>query len=173
MLRRGRYSKVNDVDWDASMGPAMSALDSSRQRFVRAFIMQGGKNATAAARTAGFGTGSVNSIQVAASRLMHEDRVLAGLREETLKMMGGDVVEVARRVTKIALSSKQENTALKASTMIFDRVGMQAVTEHRVTVQDDRRSREELLREFVGLFREAGLNLADLAKPVKQIEPEE
>lgn len=54
---------------------------------------------------------------------------------------------------KILSNSKtSDKDALKAIDMYMGRIGMTAVTEHRVTVQDDRRSLEELRKAFFELL---------------------
>src|SRR4051794_20858840 len=72
---------------DANDGPAMKALPSERHRaFVRAlYQVKPGHGANVkAAKLAGFGTetSTPQSMATIASRLAHDDRVLAALHEE-------------------------------------------------------------------------------------------
>src|SRR5262245_37436556 len=88
------------LDW-GQYGPAMKALPSNRWRaFVQFYLMErpGYGAATNAARRAGFGTvrSTKDTMHKTASRLMHDDRMLAALAEEARKIIRAGGIEAAQ-----------------------------------------------------------------------------
>src|ERR1700724_361141 len=88
---RGKRREVASLEpVDAKDGPAMLALPTDRHRaFVRAlYTVRPGHGARVkAAKLAGFGcpTSSAQSMATIASRLSHDERVLAAIAEEDQK----------------------------------------------------------------------------------------
>lgn len=137
-------------------GPAMQALSERQRRFVVALLNSGGKNAKLAARQAGYGNSYKNALEVQAHRLMHMDTVLEAIREESVKRMRSYGLALVSDLVEIA--GDRENSVkdrLKAIDMVLNRTGMQAIMEHKVTIEDNR-SRAELIRELVAGLRELG-----------------
>jgi phage terminase small subunit len=151
----------------------MSKLTPVQQAFVDDLLDSGGQSATASAARAGYADDSYGSLRVQACRLMRSENILAALREESIKrMMGASVVAVSELV-RICSSGIQEKDRLKAIEMVLNRTGMQAISEHKVSVSHDDRPRDELVKEFLGLVQEAGIDRRELAmtlRPHVQIE---
>lgn len=79
---------------EAELGPKMQSCSAQERRFVWAYLQNGGKDATAAAREAGYkDAGSQSSsIRVRAHALMHRERVIAALDEVGRKAFRGLLV---------------------------------------------------------------------------------
>lgn len=136
------------IDGD-DLGPAMQALNERRRRFVRAYVelgRNGTPDATLAAREAGYGDASEEGLRVTASRLSHDARVQAAILEVSRKEVNLAAAVIATPVTiSIALNEGMSaRDRLRACEMLFNRGGMPAQTEHKVTVEhvDDSRMLE-------------------------------
>jgi hypothetical protein len=123
---------------EAEDGPAMKALPSDRHRaFVRAlYQVKPGHGANVkAAKLAGFGTPSSTpqSMATIASRLAHDERVLAAIHEEDQKHIRASAPRALR-----ALSSLIENPSAKdharGIAIVLDRVHP-VETTHKVTIE--------------------------------------
>lgn len=122
-------------------GPAMRALPNERQRkYVLIRVAQGTKNATAAAELAGYSAVSEGSLRVEAHRLEHSPKIQAAIQEEALRQarynLGSMMVRASERVGEV-LENPQVSAGdtLKAATLIFDRMGLHAVSERKTTVE--------------------------------------
>src|SRR5580692_261069 len=73
------------TDDEGEYGPAVSALNPMMRGFVLALIENPAAPRWKAAEAAGYSATSNLSLRVTAHRLMHDDRVLAALSEETSK----------------------------------------------------------------------------------------
>lgn len=152
-------------------GPAMQALSERQRKFVVALLNSGGKNAKLAAREAGYGAGNYkNALEVQAHRLMHTDTVLEAIREESVKRMRSYGLALVSDLVEIA--GDRENSVkdrLKAIDMVLNRTGMQAIMEHKVTVED-KRSRADLVKELIAGLLELGVSPSTLLEPPKLID---
>ncbi len=74
---------------DAELGPKMQACSERERKFVWAFLQNGGKDASSAARQAGYPDTGSGGIRVRAHALMHRERVLAALDEVGRKAFRG------------------------------------------------------------------------------------
>lgn len=127
----------------------MQALPNDRwRRFARAVIALGRngiENATLAAEEAGF-TNTYGGMRVRAHALMHDARMQAALLEESKKRINAAAAICATPVAiSIALDERLKPAdRLRACEMLFNRGGMPAMTEHKVTVEhvDDTRMLE-------------------------------
>ena len=158
---------------DDSIGPAMSALTDMQQAFIHAMLDLGGDSATAAAAEAGYAEDSYGALRVQAHRMLRSEKILAALREESVKRMQGATIVAVSGLVSLAKNAVQEKDRLKAIEMILNRTGMQAISEHKVSVSHDDRPRDELVKEFLGLVQEAGIDRRELAmtlRPHVQIE---
>jgi phage terminase small subunit len=87
-------------DWGA-LGPAMKALPSARWRaFVEFYLLEppGYGAQTRAARRAGFGHANSKPLTMAriATRLLHDDRILAAIAEESRKLLRAGAPEAVK-----------------------------------------------------------------------------
>lgn len=162
--------RQDSEDW----GPAMAALRPRQRVFVQEYLNNGGVNAQDAARKAGYDKGSQGSLDVQAYRLIRDKKVLAAIREECMNRMQSFGPEMFNIIVAIA---RDPNTPAgerrKSAEAVMDRIGMQAVTEHVVTVQDGR-SRADLLKELITGLRSLGPDaVAVLERPAMiDITPE-
>jgi phage terminase small subunit len=124
---------------DGEVGPAMQALTEKQQKFVRAVIAlarDGEENYAKAAREAGY-SDHMERCKVTGHFLSHDARVQAALLEESKKRVSLAASVIATPVAvKIAMDEKvSPKDRLRACEMLFNRGGMPAQTEHKVTVE--------------------------------------
>lgn len=126
---------------NTDFGPAMRKLSTEMQRkYVLIRIAQGKPNFRAAAELAGYSAESENSLKVTAHRLEHDPKIQAAIQEESLRQarhnLGSALVRASERVIEIMEDPQQKGAeTLKAAGMIFDRMGLHAVSEHKSTVE--------------------------------------
>ncbi len=145
------------ADHDDSLGPAMRSLTPRMQGFVRALLDNGGRNQTEAYIAAGYNPGNNNAARVAAHKLAHDERILAAMHEESVKRMRSYGLMAVSNLVNIAMDDSATNKdRLKANLAILDRVGLHAVSEHKVVKEDA--SDEALVRRVKALSQSLGLD---------------
>ena len=118
-------------------GPAMRELTHMQREFVHLMLDTGGRNATDCASKAGYSGKSVASLRAYAYTLSHNERVLAAMHEEAAKRMRSMGLMAVSNLIAIADDNATTNKdRLKANLAILDRVGLHAVTEHKVVKED-------------------------------------
>jgi hypothetical protein len=125
---------------DAQDGPMMRALPSDRHRaFVRAlYQVRPGHGANVkAAKLAGFGTetSTPQSMATIASRLAHDERVLAAIREEDERHIRSSAPRAIRALSSLIETPSHRDHA-RGIAMVLDRVHP-AETVHNVKVEHD------------------------------------
>lgn len=125
---------------DAKDGPAMLALPSDRHRaFVRALyaVRPGHGAAVKAAKMAGFGTAesSAASMATIASRLRHDERILAALEEEDKKFIRASAPRAIASLARLVEDPHHKDHA-RGIAMVLDRVHP-AEQVHKVTTTHD------------------------------------
>lgn len=125
---------------DAQDGPAMKALSSDRHRaFVRAlYQVKPGHGANVkAAKLAGWGQplSSAQSMATIASRLAHDERVLAAIREEDEKRIRSSAPRAISALSALVENPKHKDHA-RGIAMVLDRVHP-VETTHHVKVEHD------------------------------------
>lgn len=159
---------------DGEFGPAMLALNDRQRKFVLAVIALGRdgiENYAQAAREAGY-SDHMERCKVTGHILSHDARVQAALLEESKKrvILAASVIAMPVAV-KIAMSEGvSARDRLRACEMLFNRGGMPAQTEHKVTVEHKApRQIAELaarLAAELGIDRERLIGLNEAAAPV-------
>jgi phage terminase small subunit len=122
--KRRELAPIDDVD--AQDGPAMKALPTDRHRaFVRAlYQVKPGHGANVkAAKLAGFGTpsSSPQSMATIASRLAHDERVLAAIHEEDEKRIRASAPRALSALSRLIEDPKAKDHA-RGIAMVLDRV---------------------------------------------------
>lgn len=125
---------------DAKDGPMMLALPSDRHRaFVRALyqVRPGHGAAVRAAKMAGFGTAesSPSSMATIASRLKHDERILAALEEEDKKFIRASAPRAVSALARLVEDPDHKDHA-RGISMVLDRVHP-AEQVHKVTTTHD------------------------------------
>lgn len=163
---------------DDEVGPAMAALSDRHRKFVRAMVALGRNgilNVAEAARIAGY-SDTAEGAKVRGHNLAHDARVQAAILEESRKQINLAASLVATPVCiEVAMDREApKRDRLRACEMLFNRGGLPAQTEHRVTI-DDRRPKQlaelaaQLAREL-GLDEQKLLGINMAAKPVLEGE---
>ncbi len=122
------------------LGPAMAELNERQREFVRKWVAlgyQGEVDATEAAREAGYAKGSYGALRVAGHRLSHDPKVQAAILEVCRKEAVLAAAAVALPATiSIALNKDfSPKDRLRACEMLFNRGGMPAMSEQKITVE--------------------------------------
>lgn len=129
------------VPSEDQLGPAMLRLTHLQRRFVTGLSVWGG-NATEAARWAGYSDNSEQGLRVVASKTLNLDYVKEAIREEAWRRMDESALLAVSTVVRIAMNSTDDKIALKASELLMDRTGFHAKSEHLVTIEDRRTTKE-------------------------------
>ncbi len=118
------------------LGPKMNALVPRRRAFVSALMNQGTRNATEAAKTAGYKQDNYQALKVTASELMHDDAVQEAIQEEAKRRITA-MLPLAIETVASLMENPQESGAvrLKAGLSVMDRSGVHAVSE-RITREE-------------------------------------
>ena len=134
-----------DLPPEDQQGPAMRRLNEQQRRFVCALSVFGG-NRTEAYRWAGYNVKTDGSARAASSRLHSLEEIKDAIREEAIRRL--DTAPLLAISTMVRLAGgTDDKLALKASEMILDRTGFHGMTEHKVTIEDKRTTKE--LIEFI------------------------
>jgi hypothetical protein len=125
---------------DAQDGPAMLALPSDRHRaFVRALynVRPGHGARVKAAKLAGFGTptSTPQTMATIASRLSHDERVLAAIAEEDQKFIRSSAPRAIGALSRLIENPRHKDHA-RGIAMVLDRT-MPLETIHNVKVKHD------------------------------------
>lgn len=147
----------------SSMGPAMQALPSDRQRaFVIALLENGDNNHTRAAQDAGFAAGSQNSLRVQAHRLAHDPGIQAAMDEEARRRLNSGKIMAVSSLLTLAKSAAKDSDKLKAIEMVLNRTGLPNQSEHKVTVNDVSKTDEEMIARIELLAGKLGIDATKL-----------
>jgi phage terminase small subunit len=156
-----------DQDW-GQLGPAMQALPNNRWRaFIEFYLLEPpGRGApTNAARRAGFGHARTTPLNMAriSSRLMHDDRIIAAIAEESRKMLRAGAPEAVKALLSLVRDAEHKDHARGIAMVLartdpeVQRTDMQVT--HRV-VDSDQEALEELrAARALGATREKLLEL--------------
>lgn len=129
---------------------------TTRQRvFVQTYVKMGGRNATAAAISAGYGQAGAH---VTGHRLLQRDYILEAIKKETERCLRAGVAVAYDTLQDLAQHAESESVRLNASLAMLDRGGLQLAqrTEHHHVIED-KRSDGELLARIEKLQRDLGL----------------
>lgn len=133
---------------EANHGPAMQALANDQQRdFVMYYCGQGRRDAKQAYALAYDHDPPTRATQVAASVLLHTDKVQMAILEvcqRTLRTLAPLALAVFEEVA--GNKSAPATDRLKAATAIADRTGLHAVSEQKTTVQHISQDADQMKR---------------------------
>lgn len=141
----------------SEQGPAMRLLTTRQKAFVVALVDLGHwKNHQKAAEIAGYASrGSPDSAKVRAAENMRNPKVVAAIQEAVRKRLESGTALALGVVEEILLDdSAARKDRLKAAELMFDRGGMHATTEHKLSV-----TREETRAEKIKAIHEYALAL--------------
>lgn len=129
------------------LGRAMRKITPQQRAFVVAFVETGGRNATAAARAAGYAPGNPEAQRVTAYRLTHDEKVLDAIREQANKQIQSSILIGTQALVEIAQEVSHKDR-LKAAVELVNRGGLLLATQHNVNVnvRDDRNAGEMVAR---------------------------
>lgn len=153
-------------DDQGEYGPAMAALSPLMRGFVLALI----ENPTAprheAARAAGYSPVSNLSLRVTAHRLMHDDRVIAAISEETGRKLRSSTLIASSFLERMMLDegvSMKERA--KVAVAILDRTGFGAAQTINVNKTVTDRSGKAVMARLQELANKHGLDATKLLGP--------
>lgn len=144
------------------IGPKMAALPNDRWRTACLAYLEGRKNPSGgnankgyidAIKQAGY-EGTDNSLYVTASRMFHDDRMMAAIQEQARGMMVNLLPLAVEAITSI-VGDPQHKDRLAAAKTIADRTGLHAVTESRtvaeVEITPEKLQRAQMLAKRMGV----------------------
>ena len=145
-----------------SFGPAMRACNERQRAFVYNLLEFGDDNFTRAARVAGYSDPGVDSttIRVTASRLAHDPKIQAAMQEEAKRRLHGGTILAASTLVGLAKNGDPK-VQLKAIEMILNRSGMQAMSEHKVTVEHTM-NEEDMVKSIQMMAQKMGVDASAL-----------
>ncbi len=109
----------------------MMAITPLQRNFVWA-KMNGARSNLEAAHMAGY-KGDKNTLAVTGHRCAHDEKVQAAMLEEARKRMNETGILAVNQLAGL-LTSNDEKTRLRAIEMTLNRIGLHALTEHKVDV---------------------------------------
>lgn len=130
------------------LGPAMRALNERQQRFVCCLFGQTKRDATAAARAAGY-QGDDNTMRVQAHRLTHDPKIKTAIREEGERRLDVLSAMAIDRLGEVLEGSTDHKVILKAVDMTLNRTGFHETSERinrNETVETDGQKVERIIR---------------------------
>jgi hypothetical protein len=147
-------------DGPEEFGAAMTALDERARKFVVLRVWHG-KNPTQAAKGAGYSAKTSGYLRVQGHRLMRQEGVIAALKEEAERRMGGAtamaLVDLAGRV-----ESKQVKLKVPAGIEALDRFGYGKKTTQDIRVEHvDTRTTAQIIAELQRLSPRMALPVID------------
>jgi hypothetical protein len=121
---------------DEELGPAMLALTPMRRRFVMELATgpSGYGSEARAARAAGYADSDNQTLQTAATKILHDAKVQEALREVGVKTIRASAFTAIRQTERIA-NDIEHRDCLKACLALMDRGGFAVETHHTVTVE--------------------------------------
>lgn len=133
---------VIEVPDEEHMGPAMKRLNERQRRYVAALAVYGG-NQTLAYQFAGYDVTNNNSARAASSRLSNSADIKEAIREEAWRRLDSSSLLAISGLIELAMPDNTDKTSrLKAIDMLTKRNGFHEKTEHLVTHQDNRTTKE-------------------------------
>jgi hypothetical protein len=160
---------------DARDGLAMKALPTDRHRaFVRAlYTVRPGHGARVkAAKIAGFGcpTSSAQSMATIASRLSHDERVLAAIAEEDQKFIRSSAPRAMGALSRLIENPNSKDHA-RGIAMVLDRtMPVETVVNVRRDVTPAFKATADVLARIADLAARAGIDLSKLP-PMIDVTP--
>lgn len=137
--------RIEDPD-EESLGPAMKKLTALQRRFVLAYVYIGTSGARCA-EAAGYSNTHPQATNTAAIRLLAQENIQDAIHEVGMQLFGSLKVPAIKFVADViegrTLADVKER--LKATEMLFNRIGMPAMTEHKVAVTHKSESNEEMV----------------------------
>lgn len=169
-----RYAPIPD---SPELGAAMSAISPQQRAFVLAYVEDGTRNASRAARVAGYGETSPTEEQaktaakVGGWRLIHTAAILAAIKELAQARLDASAFQAANVLMEIAEDPTHKDR-LKAAEMIMNRAGMIVVQESKVVHEHKVERRDSILERIEALAAKHGLNAdALLQRRIQEAEP--
>jgi len=142
---------------DDGLGPAMLALSPAQRAFVYARVHFGCNNADAA-RRAGYSREKPHNAKVTAYGLAHSESIIAAIVEESRKVLVGEGPRSIRTLVEIRDDkAKEPKDRLKAAVELLNRGGLNAVSEHHLTVEHHDMTDAQKDARILALARELGL----------------
>jgi hypothetical protein len=147
----------------------MRALASDMQRrFVMALVIQGDDNHGRAAAAAGYAKpGQYNQ---EGYRLFHRKDIQAALHAEAAQRLNGAKMLGVSMLVAIVKNMEHKNH-FQAVQALLNRVGFHETTEHKVSVDDHRKTDKEIVARIELLCQQMGLDSQQLLGNVAKLLP--
>jgi len=137
-------------------GPAMKPLAPRHRAFCVAYVTTANGNATQAAKDAGYTDNDTGALKVTAYRLVHQPRILAGIRETVVARVASNLPVYVNALESVALNAQHKDQT-KALLALMNRGGLPDVTERNINVNVNVSSAEKVA-EIRQMAEELGLD---------------
>lgn len=151
MPNQTHHDPIVEVRDESELGEAMLACTPAQRAFVVALVETGAQDHARAAEMAGIG-GSTASAAVWACRTIRNPKVIAAIHEEADMALRGDAL-LGRAVLKEIALDRAHKDRFKAGVELLNRAGLIVETHHRLIVQDDRRTNDEIRKDVEGMLK--------------------
>ena len=161
---------------------ASGDLTPMMREFVHIYVETGGRDASLAARLAGYSTKS-DGHRVIAHRLLRDPRILAAIRHEVETKVKAGAALAMGTLLELAEKASTDGVRFQAAQAVLDRAGLLVakVSEHTVIVEDRRTTAELVaaIRSHAAVAEKHGIDLSFIeglalsADPVVDAEYEE
>jgi phage terminase small subunit len=138
----------------------MLAITPPQRAFVVALLESGARDNSLAAGIAGYGN-TEGTRWNAGHRLSRHPKIQAAIKEEADRRLRAGAILAASALIEIA-GNAQHKDRFKASVELLNRAGLLVETQHRVIVEDDRRTTREIEEAIVLMAKRNGLDPATL-----------
>lgn len=137
-------------------------LTHKQELFVQAFLETGGRDATLAARMAGYGGNHPQSVRNIANKLTHDPMILKRIADEAKNLMSANVVSAMCAMVEIA-NNPLHKDRLAAAKEVADRGGLMKIAHMRVDhIIKDERPTPELLAAVKEITSRLGVDATKL-----------
>jgi phage terminase small subunit len=151
-------------------------LTEMQANFVRYYVETGGRDASLAARLAGYST-KADGHRVIAHRLLRDPRILAALRQEVETKVRAGAALAMGTLIELAEKASTDGVRFQAAQAVLDRAGLLVAktSEHTITIKDERTA-EQIIQNIRRLAANNGIDLSHvpgLSAPAVDAEYEE
>jgi hypothetical protein len=144
-----------------SLGPRMLACNVSRRRFVIAAVQFPAGKGWQLARAAGY-RGTHGALRVTAHRLLHDEKVIAAINEETSKRLRGAGALVGVGMMFRIAQTDGHKDQLRAAEALANRAGFHEISEHTLKVEHTDRTGAALIERIKALGVALGMDVGPL-----------
>jgi phage terminase small subunit len=148
------------------LGPAMLACTPLQRRFITAWIASKGKDASRAARAAGYANSITDSAKITAYRNLRNPKIIKAIHEEAGRRLSGLALQAVFSLERNMGKRASEKARQAAADSILDRVGFPRRMEKSVEVEHrPHKAHEQLLALVYERLKGHNISVKELEAP--------